>query len=137
MKKILLNTIIAILSVALAVSIAMLIYTAVFYDVSNDFKTDNDMLYFDLRNELYDEFVKDCYYNKYCGITQESNPEYTDYIEFANYFESAGRYRVYSEMGYEERARRQREQMEEAKSKMTELSSVTDKIDKMLKCENY
>lgn len=131
-KHLFLNIVIAILSVVLAVSIVQLIFTKIFFGVSNDYKTDNRMLYFDLEQGWYGEFVKDCYCNKYCGITEETKPEYTDYIEFAKYYETAGKYRVYSEMGYEDRAQEALKQMDEAKAKMTELSALTDKVDKML-----
>lgn len=133
-KHLVLNIIIGILSVVLAAGIVQLIFVKIFFGVSNNYKTDNSMLYYELQQGWYAEFVRDCYCNKYCGITEETKPEYTDYIEFAKYYETAAKYRVYSEMGYEDRAKEALSQMDEAKAKMTELSALTDKVDKMLQC---
>lgn len=132
MRNVFLNVVIAILSVGLAASLVYLIIVKCFFGVSGNFETDNDMLYFDLKNGLYAECVQDCYCNKYCGITEQTQPEYTDYIEFSKYYEAAGKYRVYSGMGYRDRADAERLKMDTAKSKMTELRILTDKVDKMM-----
>lgn len=107
---------------------ATLIHEIKFTKESNTFMQDANLMSFELQNNDYSSLVQGKYMNEFHG-----NNDAQLYHELGNYTEAAFHYKVYSNKGYEDRAKEQKEIMDNARNEMGKLEVFADKVDDFLR----
>lgn len=91
------------------------------------FKQDAKIMSFELQNNDYGALIQGKYINEFRGENDSKL-----YHALGDYVEAASHYKIYDSKGYNDKAKKQKEKMDNARDTMSELNIFADKVDDFL-----
>ena len=93
---------------------------------TGSFTQDASRMSFDLTRDDYASLIQGKYVNEFNGISEPKS-----YHALADYTEAVSKYKVYADLGYDDKADKQKDIMDKSRTGMGELTIFADKVDVM------
>lgn len=123
------NFIILGLAAFLVIMILILVFTTA--PAKNEYINSAASIITSLDNGRYSDAVSYVYYNRSCGVTEETDEDYAECYAAVDYIVAESYYVAYSEAGDRETAAKYSDDMDTALAKMGDLEFLADEIDEV------